>query len=535
MIQTLYGCDVSKHLNKHDPNLPLQKKDYEKALTDSPPIQRPQKIKPSLPLRKTLPPEMKKLVSVRLTESVPIKDVFMNLARQTGVSIVIDPTVTGAILITSIQKPFIQTLSQICKLSNLRYQIEDGMIIISNDTPYLKNYELPFLSLVRENQSRVSIATDVFSSMDYGDNSGFDEGDNGSNTMLKASSKLNFWEDLERNLNMILTNSGGDGKNSAAYTVHQQAGLITVNATQAQHEQMQRYLNLLEESVSKQVLIEAKIVEVNLSDTFRSGINWHSVKGDLALDAPLGRTALSGQFNPATSPERNVFSIGAHGRSLTSVISFLNKFGTVRTLSNPRVTVLNNQSAIIKVAENRVFFRVRYNRIIPGNNQPEVERASSDIHTIPVGLVMTVQPAISRESGKITLTIRPTISRVIREVEDPAVGVLTSNAQISRIPEVQVREMDSVIRIDTGEIVILGGLMEERSDNEKSGVPDAQNVPFLGALFSGKSDERTVSELVILLRVTVLDSSTDSIFPADERLYETFTKDPRPLEFNSQT
>ena len=142
---------------------------------------------------------------------------------------------------------------------------------------------------------------------------------------------------------------------------------------------------------------------------------------------------------------------------------------------------------------------------------------------------MMVHPTIDTQTGKITMNIRPTISRVIDQKEDPAVAILSKQTKTSTVPEVQVREMDSILQVESGGIVIMGGLMEERSDNETTGLPGAQDVPLFGNLFQAKNSERQISELVIFLRATIIEDEEESITPADERVYKTFGKDSRPL------
>lgn len=528
LLCLLCGCESRRHHTNHDPSLKIPERDYETLLTSPPVPQKTRKPPQKKPLA-SLPKSLSKLVSLTSTDQLPVKDALMELAHQTKAGLVIDPSITGTVMLQAHDQRFIDVLKSLCAMTKLRYRVEGTIVYVEPDKPYLKTYNIQFLNLIRDNESKISIATDVFSSMqgiDGKSGQGTSEVDNGSNTLLKGKTKVNFWEELEMNLGVIL-GDGDEGRSS--YSLHKQAGILSLKATSQVHEKMERYLELLADNIAAQVLIEAKIVEVSLSDEYQSGINWHSVKSGFNLNAPLGAVVTPGAFDSTVSPTRDVFSIGAAGRSLTAIASLLSRFGTVRTLSNPRITVLNNQPAVLKVATNQVFFQVDYNRQVGNDNHPETERASSRIQTVPIGLVMLVQPSINRETGKITLNIRPTISRVTSFKEDPAIGILTNNTRTSQIPEIQVREIDSVLHVGTGEVIVMGGLMEERSDNTTSGIPDAKNVPLFGALLKSKTDNRTVTELVILLRVTILESGEDSLSPADERVYTTFAEDPRPV------
>ncbi|MCP4922748.1 MAG: hypothetical protein GY915_01770 [bacterium] len=527
MLFLVSGCEIAKHANFHDPSLETRQESYEEQLTKAREYkmlqrQRRRQLfapKPAHPI----PASMKTPITLTLTEDVPVKDALLALAQQAKVNITLSPDIQGSVLLQAHERPFLKVVKEICKTANLRYKIQKKGLRIEADTPYLKNYNLPFLSLARENKTRISIATDVFAASGASSNKSISDVDNGSNTLLTGHSATDCWSELESSLHVILAHTSNQGSDmSGTYTIHKQAGLISIFANQKQHKQIQQYLTLLKRNTSTQVLVEAKIVEVSLSDQYQSGINWHSTAGDLVLNAPFGGTSIitPGTFNAAAAPTRNVFSVGSSGKSLTSIAGFLSQFGTVRTLSSPRLTVMNNQSAVLKVATNEVFFRIDYTREAGNDDRRDVERASSQIQTVPIGLVMVVHPSINPETGQITMTLRPTISRVTGTKKDPAVAFISEQTQESLIPEVQVRELDTVLKIDSGEVIVLGGLMEERADNTRNGVPGGQEMGFLDVLFGGKEDKRSVNELVILLRATIIedDNIESTLNPADKDL-----------------
>ncbi|MEN8236484.1 MAG: hypothetical protein ABFQ95_02935 [Pseudomonadota bacterium] len=523
------GCSKLQRYDYHDPSLRLDSEKYEEILTGkvaeeyapvslASSVYKPVRIDPELPVCMTRP------VSLAITEMVPIKDVIFEMARQAKVNVMVDPCVKGGVYLNAHQKPFINLIQEICAMTNLRYHIDAGVLSITLDTPYLKTYELGFLSLSRQNQNRISMATDVFTAME-GYSRDFD---NGSSALIKGESTMDFWAELEANLKVILHASGDK---NPRYTIHKQAGLLSAFTTQKQHIQLEAYLNRVEQNTQLQVLIEAKIVEVNLDEEYQGGINWHRVKSDFKLIAPLGSLSIPGAFEEMKHRERNIFTIGSGGQTLTALARVLNRFGTVRTLSSPRMTVMNNQSAVLKVATNLVFFKINYSRELRENEKNDIERASSQIQTVPIGLVMIVHPTFHPKTGRVTLSLRPTISRVINEKEDPAVGILSQETKTSLIPEVQVRELDTVLQTNSGDVVIMGGLMEERADNEKVGPAGLQDIPVLGHLFSGKTNKRSVNELVIFLRATILDPIASNVTAADRRVYKAFAQDPRSLNF----
>jgi len=527
----LAGCQA--HECHHDPTLQMKVKDYEDHILAPHPPAQTHPLKTQGAHKPSQPSAFSHRVSLNATHDVPLKDLILELARQAGASVSVAPNVKGALSLHIKDKPFIDVLGQICDGASLRYTQKGDTLLVEADAPFVQTHNIQFLTLVRENNSRISIATDVFSAIDGKQN----ELDNGSNTLLTGNSRADFWEDLKKNLMLILQEGGAGPVSPDSFSLHPQAGLLSILGTKAQHDKIARYLQMLQKAASGQVLIEAKIVEVHLKDEFKSGINWHSLKGDFALQAPMGSVTTPGPFNPDATPPRNIFTIGGHGRHLSGLISFMQHFGTVRTLSNPRLTVINNQAALLKVATNRVFFRINYDRDYSfENSSREREHVSSEIQTVPIGLVMVVQPSINLQDGSIIMTVRPTISRVVGEKADPAVSIVSQERLTSLVPEIQVREMDSVFRVNSGEVILMGGLMEEHADHGQDGVPEVSDIPLLGNLFKGKEDQRFVSELVIFLRATILDGTPapqgqdTSLVAADTKVMETFTHDPRPWD-----
>ncbi len=535
----LESCESRKEWQYHDPKLQYQKKDYD-LLTQAPTKPQPRTHKKKKPVYKAppIPLAFKKDVTITVTQAVPLKELFLALAQQIGVDIIIDPKISGGTTLHTVGRPMIYVVDEICRSHGLRYRISHNILRIERDTAYTQNYNLQFLVMTRANRNRLSIATDVFTTLEGGTRP--DE-DNGSNTYLTAETKTDFWDELSENLSIILNDfSEGGGEGDAAprgkYSIHKQAGIISIYANQRKHQQLQRYLDVLQKSIERQVLIEAKIVEVTLKDQFKSGINWNALKGDFVLQMPFGEISVPGHLDEALPPARNVFTLGGNSKKITGLLSLLNHFGTVRTLSNPRLTVMNNHPAVLKVAKNKVYFKLNYTRDYNYFEKRENTYYSSDVKTVPIGLMMYVHPTI-REDGKIIMTLRPTISQISREVPDPAVGIASNQALQSLVPEVQVRELDTILAMNSGEIVVVGGLMEERSANDKDGVPEIEDVPLLGGLFKGKSNDRTVTELVIFLRATIIENDVapsyqeTSVMEADKNAYRAFTSDPRPLNF----
>lgn len=509
----------------HDPYLQLKREQIKESLQPEKTIRPLEIAHPPQNIIKNntpkIPAKMMQKISVHMTENIPVIDVIREVAMQVNVDVALPSKLKKSIIFSAQNRPFIEVIDKICKLANLRYFVEDTTLFIEEDLPFLVNYNVQFLNHSRNSESRIAVATDVFSSGD-GQHS---NNDNGSHNTVSGSSKNDFWQELESNLKSILDQSNDSQKSS--YTMHKQGGILSVHATQHQHALLESFLNDLQNSISSQVLIEAKIIEVALHDEFRSGIDWFRVRGSVNAAAAFGDTIQPGKpdFNKLASPD--MFSFAINTDSLSSVIGLVEKFGTTRVLSSPRLTVINNQPAVLKVAENQVYFRLKYDRQIAIDGKRDIINTSSEVQTVPIGLIMTVQPAINNKNGEITMNLRPTITSTTESKADPAVDIASDGKTRSFIPVVQVREIDSVVHLKSGQVIVMGGLMQERSRNNRSGLPGSSEVPFFGHFFSGKSNSNDVVELIIILKATI--EKAPALTTSDRRVYNVFTKDPRPI------
>lgn len=524
----LNACDILDHRGYHDTELKLQEEDYNEL--SRPPVEK--KIHqifraPALPATQSplLTLEMKKSVTVTLHEGTPLKQVLLELSRQTGVGMVQSPRLkneTGGIFYTASKVPFMDVLKDVCALLNLRFQIQGNRILVEPDEPYLITYNVQFLSHTRKSENRISVSTDVFSPLENQSRA-----ENGSNSILSGNTVMDFWVELEQNLKMILMPDKPKGPQY--YSLHKQGGLVTVYGNARQQNQIADYFKKLKEATSTQVIIEAKIIEVVLDNEFKSGINWSQLGENIHLSAPMGSLVAARHLHKEFLQKSDVFTFAVDHENFASVLKLVKKFGTVRTLSNPRLTVMNNQPAMLKVATNEVFFHLEFERYFQTDGRPDIENISSDAMTVPIGLVMVVQPSVNLQTGEITMILRPTISRVQKEVEDPAVAIKSKQKVKSTVPVVQVRELDSVLKLKSGQVVVMGGLMEDCASYKTASVPGIDTIPILGEFVKGKDDDRRVTELVIFLTAHITEDPY--IVEADTRLYNTYTEDPRPLQF----
>ncbi|MEC5160294.1 MULTISPECIES: type II secretion system protein GspD [unclassified Janthinobacterium] len=303
----------------------------------------------------------------------------------------------------------------------------------------------------------------------------------------------------------------------SSVVVNVEGGLIAVRATGRQHEKIQEFMDIVLSSAKRQVLIEATIIEVRLSDQYQQGINWSRLRGpDSGLSVTqkqVGNTALLSAVTPGATPGLLVLDyLNPTSRlgNIAATIQLLESFGKVKVLSSPKISVLNNQTALLKVVDNQVFFTIKVTPAVYGLNNVITTPATyeSRLETVPVGFVMSVTPQIA-DSDEVTLNVRPTITRIVGYVQDPNPELARgSTPVVSKVPVIQARELESIMKVSSGQVAVMGGLMQDSVDNNKDSVPGVGRIPILGDLFSYRNESSSKTELVIFIRpVVVKDAS----------------------------
>ncbi|MGK5019650.1 secretin N-terminal domain-containing protein [Janthinobacterium sp. LB2P10] len=317
----------------------------------------------------------------------------------------------------------------------------------------------------------------------------------------------------------------------SSVVVNVEGGLIAVRATGRQHEKIAQFLDAVLHSAKRQVLIEATIIEVRLSNEYQQGINWARLTGSLSLtQKQVGSAALSSGVTPGATP--GIFLLNYLKDSFSTTIQLLESFGKVKVLSSPKISVLNNQTAMLKVVDNNVFFTIKVTPAVISSTGTISTPATyeSKLETVPVGFVMSVTPQIS-DSDEVTLNVRPTITRIVGYVQDPNPALATANVQ-SRVPVIQARELESIMKVGNGQIAVMGGLMQDSIDNARDGVPGLSGLPLVGNLFTYRNEASSKTELVIFMRpVVVKDASIDG----DYRDYRYLLPGQAPLNTQPYT
>jgi len=306
---------------------------------------------------------------------------------------------------------------------------------------------------------------------------------------------------------------------AATVIANPETGIINVRGTSKQHERVQEFLDQVMNSARRQVLIEATIVEVTLNDVNQAGIEWSKISGNFNFTQALGTT---GVLTGLTSTGQGLalssapFVIGYDGGNdpsdLNVTLRLLRQFGDTKVLSSPKLMVLNNQTAILKVVDNLVYFTIEAET---NANQTNTQTTfTTTPHTIPVGVVMSVTPQIN-ESESVMLNVRPTISQRIGDISDPNPSLRVSpdgtplpTPITSSIPVIQVREMESLLEVRSGQTAVLGGLMQDQIARTSDNVPGLYKLPIIGKAFTARNDINRKTELVIFIRPTVIQTAS---------------------------
>ncbi|MBW8330357.1 MAG: secretin N-terminal domain-containing protein, partial [Thiobacillus sp.] len=491
-----------------------------------------------------------------VVNDVPVKDLLFSIARDTQYNIDLHPGISGNVSLNAVQEPLPAILDRIARQANLRYEMNGRTMSIMPDTPYAKTYTVNYVNVARNTTSSVGVAAQIASTgggigTGTGGTSTSTTG-NSSTTTVSSESNNDLWTVLADNIRTILagtravTQSGeeraarldaeklaraervsqaeaaskagagaanlftaafanqpvGDGKYDVA--VNPVAGTVTVLGTAKQQELVQQYLDRVMLSAQRQVLIEATIVEVSLKDQYRAGIDWSkALQGTTGWTINTlggGTNALAGTLTPFI--QATYTNSGSNG--FTAAIDLLESFGNTRVLSSPKLMALNNQTALLKVVNNLVYFTVKADTNQNANNTTTTFTTTPQ--TVPVGIVMSVLPQIN-ENGMVSLTVRPTISRQVGTVQDPNPDLKTAGVTNS-VPVIQVREMESLLQIRSGQTVILGGLIQDDNNNARDGIPALSRPEGIGAVFGQHERINSQTELVIFLRPIVVSNST---------------------------
>lgn len=483
------------------------------------------------PLRLDMPALVTEVLEPRfdlVVNNASVRDVLLSMVADTRYSMLLPNDLSGHITVTLKAVTVPEALSALRQLYGYEYRIEGSRIFIQGQALQTRIMKVNYLSALRRGTSDIRVVSgsvgDAMTSTSSSSSSQQSGNGSGSTQTAFVTSRIStvaqgdFWGDLSLTLNAIL-----GGREGRSVVVNPQSGVLVVRAMPSELAQIEAFLRASQLSIERQVIIEAKIIEVALNNNFQRGINWTVLGGkrfavgqltpgsSISRDGTINTAPISdnplGTLANASNAAGAMFGLVLRSGNFTAVLNMLEEQGKVHVLSSPRIATLNNQKAVLKVGNDDFFVTEVSTNSSTGSNGNSNVTPKITLQPFFSGISLDVIPQIDEEN-QVTLHIHPMISKVTTVVQEIDLGQTLGNFKLP-LASSEISEMDSVVKAQNGQLVALGGLIRQGMSNTDTQVPMLGSLPLVGNLFKQKSQDVERRELVILLKPTVIQSSED--------------------------
>ena len=553
-VVLLSACQITPE--KDTPTMPS----IQQSLEESEARQQSKAVEPPPEVQRALLPPASSTLGVIKAEvptydvsvnEAPARQLFMSLVDGTGDNMVVHPDVSGTLTLDLKNVSTEDVMATLRDVYGYEYRYSHGVYQVFPSRMRSQIFKVNYLDIERKGGSKTRVSSGQITQSSSNSSGGSNSTDNKSNSSSGSStsgnnsnrnsqngfsgaqittrSEADFWLDLDTSLKMIIGEENG-----RKVVTNPMSGTVLVRAMPRELLDIKQYLDILQDSVSRQVIIEAKILEVELNDAFQTGVNWNAlIDFGGNYQAKIGQVGGGTIFNNGVSelagtvaPLNNlaltngasafggVFALQAHLGDFNTLIELLKTQGDVQVLSSPRVSTVNNQKAIIKVGTDEYFVT---DIDVQTDIAVGVSNRSADVTLTPFfsGVALDVTPQIDID-GRITLHVHPAISQVVEDNKD--LGVVTSssssddddNSRSTQVPLAKstIRETDTIVQAENGQVVVIGGLMQELVRDEVASTPFFGDMPVIGNMFRHTRKTSTKTELVILLRPVVVNNNS---------------------------
>ncbi len=440
-------------------------------------------------------------VSIVTNGFVDVRSLLPSIADKLGLGLQMAPDVDGEVNVHMVEVAAHQVLDGITSQAGLGYEVADGVIVVQKQGMVTRWFNFDYPVTEREGRGELEISSGGSQSSG---SSGSDSGGESQNkSHVTSTATMSIWPEVMESLKTLvfdgqtrnsmstdsqvgLSANMADGK-GRSLVVNPMAGIIQVTAEFDRVQRVEGLLQRLGEALQRQVAIQVKIMEVNLDKSSKTGIDWATLtKTDVesSLHAVSDGPSVGGDY----------FQFVVDSSNLTGTLKALEEYGNIKTLSTPRITTLNNQKAVVRVVREDVYYEAQVAPAVVSNGVATEPVISYTPRSFSIGVILDVTPQVGAD-GMITLNVHPTISDVVGVAVSP-------NADQS--PILSIRELDTVGKVQAGQTLVIAGLLSQRSQIKRSGIPLLKDIPLLGYIFGSTSTQKNDVELVMLLTPVLL-------------------------------